>query len=101
MLGTSRILRGERLIWEKPFLTGETNMSHSISNLEHHHFKYANFRRPGDVHVHFFGTATLSFSEQVRCEPGDLFEISADAFLLPLRNRLARGAPEPFEVRPL
>ena len=99
--GSSRILRGQRLLWEKPFLTGQSNMSHSISNLEHHHFKYANFRRPGDVHVHFFGTATLSFSEQVRCEPGDLFEISADAFLLPLRNRLARGAPEPFEVRPL
>ncbi|MGH8269997.1 MAG: AraD1 family protein, partial [Steroidobacteraceae bacterium] len=42
--GTSRILRGERVIWEKPFLTGESNMSHYIANLEHHHFKYGNFR---------------------------------------------------------
>lgn len=99
--GTSRILRGERVIWEKPFLTGEANMSHSIANLEYHHFKYGNFRRPGDVHVHFFGTATLSFSDGVRCEPGDVFEISADAFLVPLRNRLARSAASPFEVRPL
>src|SRR6185312_3568594 len=48
--GISRILRGERVIWEKPFLTGESNMSHAIANLEHHHFKYGNFRRPGDVH---------------------------------------------------
>ncbi len=94
--GTSRIYRGDRLIWEKPFLTGEANMSHTIANLEHHHFKYANFRRPGDVHVHFFGTATLSFADDVRCEPGDLFEISADAFRLPLRNRLARSAGVPF-----
>lgn len=99
--GTSRILRGGRLIWEKPFLTGEANMSHSIANLEHHHFKYGNFRRPGDVHVHFFGTATLSFSDEVRCEPGDVFEISADAFLLPVRNRLAAGTAAPVEVRPL
>lgn len=100
--GTSRVYRGERLIWEKPFLTGEANMSHTIANLEHHHFKYANFRRPGDVHVHFFGTATLSFADEVRCEPGDLFDISADAFLLPLRNRLARAADAPFvPVRPL
>ena len=53
-----------QVIWEKPFLTGEANMSHTIANLEHHHFKYGSFRRPGDVHVHFFGTATLSFSEQ-------------------------------------
>jgi hypothetical protein len=94
--GTSRIYRGDRLVWEKPFLTGEANMSHTIANLEHHHFKYANFRRPGDVHVHFFGTATLSFADEVRCEPGDLFDISASAFLLPLRNRLARGAGAAF-----
>ena len=99
--GMSRVLRGERVIWEKPFLTGESNMSHAIANLEHHHFKYGNFRRPGDVHVHFFGTATLSFSDQVRVEPGDLFDISADAFLLPLRNRLARAAPRTVAVRPL
>lgn len=94
--GTSRLYRGDRLIWEKPFLTGEANMSHTIANLEHHHFKYANFRRPGDVHVHFFGTATLSFADGVRCEPGDLFDISADAFLLPLRNRLAQAAAASF-----
>ena len=99
--GTSRILRGERVIWEKPFLTGESNMSHSIANLEHHHFKYGNFRRPGDVHVHFFGTATLSFSHQIRVEPGDVFDISADAFLLPLRNPLSRASSRSFAVRPL
>jgi len=99
--GVSRIVRGEQVIWEKPFLTGESNMSHAIANLEHHHFKYGSFRRPGDVHVHFFGTATLSFTEQVRVEPGDLFDISADAFLLPLRNRLARAAANTFAVRPL
>ncbi len=101
MRGTSRILRGERVLWEKPFLTGESNMSHALANLEHHHFKYGNFCRPGDVHVHFFGTATLSFSDQVRVEPGDVFDISADAFLLPLRNRLARAPARRFTVRPL
>jgi len=99
--GVSRIVRGDQVVWEKPFLTGESNMSHAIANLEHHHFKYGSFRRPGDVHVHFFGTATLSFSEQVRVEPGDVFDISADAFLLPLRNRLARAAAKNFAVRPL
>jgi hypothetical protein len=94
--GRSRLYRGDRLIWDKPFLTGEANMSHTIANLEHHHFKYCNFRRPGDVHVHFFGTATLSFADGIRCEPGDLFDISADAFLLPLRNRLAQAARASF-----
>lgn len=99
--GMSRIYRDGQVLWEQPFLTGEANMSHSIANLEHHHFKYENFRRPGDVHVHFFGTATLSFSEQIRAEPGDVFDISAEAFLLPLRNRLARSAAHTVVPRPL
>src|SRR5206468_6883494 len=86
--GTSRIRRGGETLWEKPFISGEENMSHAIANLERHHFKYGLFRRPGDVHVHFFGTATLSFSDGVACEKGDVFEIEAEAFGLPLRNRL-------------
>lgn len=76
-------------------------MSHSIANLEHHHFKYALFRRPGDIHVHFFGTATLSFSEGIATRPGDVFEIEAAPFGLPLRNRLVRAEQEAFAVRPL
>ncbi len=99
--GVSRIRRGEAVIWEKPFLSGEANMAHSIANLEHHHFKYPLFRRPGDIHVHFFGTATLSFSDGIRTQPGDVFEIEAAPFALPLRNTLARGAPEDVTVRPL
>ena len=96
--GTSRILRDGAAIWEKPFLSGEANMSHSIANLEHHHFKYPLFRRPGDLHVHFFGTATLSFSDGVQTAPGDMFEIEAAPFTLPLRNRLARAEAEPVHV---
>jgi hypothetical protein len=92
--GTSRILRGGSPIWEKPFVSGAANMSHSIENLEHHHFKYAPFRRPGDVHVHFFGTATLSFSDGIKTEADDVFEIAADVFALPVRNPLACGAPQ-------
>lgn len=90
--GMSRIRRGGETIFEKPFLSGEANMSHTIANLEHHHFKYEVFRQPGDVHVHMFGTATLSFAEGVRAEPGDIFEIEAPQFGLPLRNPLALAA---------
>lgn len=99
--GASRILRGGEVLWEKPFLSGESNMSHSLANLEAHHFKYPQFRRPGDVHVHFLGTATLSFADGVRTEPGDVFEIEAAPFTLPLRNPLAREADVPVSVRSL
>lgn len=91
--GTSRILRGGRVVWERPFLSGEANMSHTIANLEHHHFKYDLFRRPGDVHVHMFGTATIAFADGVRAEPGDLFEIAVPDFGLPLRNPLVCQPP--------
>ena len=99
--GTSRILRGSETLWEKPFLTGEANMSHHLANLEHHHFKYLGFRRPGDVHVHFFGTATLSFSDAVQTRPGDVFEIEAAPFTLPLANPLAVAEPVAVAVRAL
>jgi hypothetical protein len=99
--GTSRIRRGGAVIWEKPFLSGEANMSHSLANLEHHHFKYDAFRRPGDVHVHFFGTATLSFSDKIVVQPGDVFEINADAFRLPLFNPIKIAAPSEVTVRAL
>lgn len=88
--GTSRVIRDGKVIWEKPFLSGEANMSHSLGNLEHHHFKYDLFRQPGDVHVHFFGTATLSFADGVAVQPGDQFQIACDAFGLPLQNGLTQ-----------
>jgi hypothetical protein len=92
--GTSRIIRDGAVLWEKAFLSGEANMSHSIANLEHHHFKNALFRQPGQVHVHFFGTATLSFSDGITTQEGDVFEIEADAFTLPVRNPLVRAAAQ-------
>jgi len=99
--GAVRVRRGTEIVWERPFLTGEANMSHSVRNLEHHHFKYALFRRPGDLHVHFFGTATLSFADGVRAREGDVFEIEAPPFMLPLRNPLALAPPAATAVREL
>ena len=55
-------------------------MSHSIGNIEFHHFKYDQFLVPGDVHVHYFGTATLSFAEGINVDASCRFEISAPPF---------------------
>ncbi|MBB5211079.1 AraD1 family protein [Microbulbifer hydrolyticus] len=86
--GTSRIVRNGKVIWEKNFLSGEDNMSHTIKNLEHHHFKYNAFCRPGHVQVHFFGTATLSFGDGIKPQEGDRFEIESATFGRALRNPL-------------
>lgn len=96
--GVSRILRNGETFWEKPFASGEANMSHTIANLEHHHFKYDVFCQPGDVHVHMFGTATLSFADNIKTKAGDVFEIESSTFGLPLRNSL-QEAPQSFSAR--
>ena len=67
-------------------------MTYTLANIEHHHFKYAAFRRPGDVHCHFYGTATLSFAASIQTKPGDIFEIESPVFGQPLRNPLVRHA---------
>jgi hypothetical protein len=90
--GHSRIRRGDSIIWEKPFLTGEDNMCHSLANLEYHHFKYVAHRIPGDVHLHFFGTATLSYADGIKVGAGERFEIDLPALGRPLVNPLAIAA---------
>jgi len=103
LVGMTRIRRNGRVIWEQEFLTGQDNMCHSIENLEYHHFKYSQFRRPGDVHVHYMGAANLSFAYSVRTQAGDSFEISIPDFGEPLVNGIA-AAPGAFAaggVKPL
>jgi len=96
--GKSRILRDGAVIWEKPFLSGEDNMSHTIANLEYHHFKYEIFRQPGDIHVHMFGTATLSFADGIKTEANDVFEIEEAQFGIALRNPIEIEDEKPVTV---
>ncbi len=63
--GNCRIYRGDNLIYDSgELLTGEDNMTHTLANLEYHYFKYPQFRIPGDVHIHFFGTMKLSYGNR-------------------------------------
>ena len=100
-LGRVKIVRGGKPIWEKGFATGEKNMSHTVANLEHHHFKYAAHRRPGDVHIHFFGADVFSFGEGVVLQDGDVMEIELEGFGRALRNpiRIDRMAQELVRVQ--
>ncbi len=102
VVGAVRVLRGDRTLWSGEFLSGEDNMSHAVANLEHHHFKYDRFRRPGDVHIHFLGAGVLSHGAGIAAEDGDVFEIDVPAFGRPLRNLLRVHAADPLvTVTPL
>jgi hypothetical protein len=90
-------------LWSKQILTGDEAMSHSLANMEHHHFKHAAHRRPGDIHIHFFGAAVLSFGEGIELQDGDIMQVSFAGFGRPLRNpvRLAQSDEKLVNVAPL
>ncbi|MEZ5043948.1 MAG: AraD1 family protein [Saprospiraceae bacterium] len=87
--GKVRIYRQSEILWEKAIQTGEANMSHSIANLEYHHFKYANHLCPGQVHIHFFGADAFSFGEKIQLADGDRMEVYWEGMGRPLQNTLA------------
>jgi hypothetical protein len=86
--GQIAIQRGSEVVWQANIASGEANMCHSLANLEHHHFKYDQHRRPGDVHIHFFGADHFSFRDRVRLQDGDVMAVSFEGFGRPLRNPL-------------
>jgi hypothetical protein len=93
------ILRNGDVLWTKTFCTGESEMCHSLQNIEHHHFKFDAHRRPGDVHVHFFGTDCLSFSDRVRLQDGDVMQVSAEGFGRALMNPVRQEKSKPGIVK--
>jgi hypothetical protein len=95
--GESRIERGGQTIWSKEVRTGESEMCHSLANIEHHHFKFPAHRRPGDVHIHYYGAHSLSFGDGIRCADGDMMIVRWDGFGRALKNPLRRDT-QPNEL---
>ncbi len=98
--GTVSIERGGQELWSRDIETGEDEMCHSLANLEHHHFKFATHRRPGDLHVHYYGAHSLSFGDGLVLEDGDVMSVSFVGFGRALRNPLRVEKPPAalFEV---
>jgi hypothetical protein len=94
------IERAGTRVWWKRIASGEAEMSHSLRNIEHHHFKFEAHRRPGDLHVHFFGAHSLSFGEGMSLRDGDVMVVRFDGFGRPLRNvvRVDSSPERPVEV---
>jgi hypothetical protein len=101
--GEVAIERDGRTLWSRAIHSGEAAMSHSLANLEHHHFKFEGHRRPGDVHVHFFGADAFSFGAGITLQGGDVMRVEFEGFGRALRNPVVidRSAPRLFEARAL
>lgn len=100
--GVVRIERDGATLWSKQIGSGEERMAHSLENIEHHHFKYDQHRRPGDVHVHYYGADAFSFGAGVELRDGDVMEVAFAGFGRALRNplRVRREADTLMAVRP-
>ena len=101
--GRASIERRGTVIWEREIATGEREMCHSVANLEHHHFKFEGHRRPGDLHVHYFGAHSLSYADDVILEDGDVMSVQFAGFGRALRNpvTIAEKVREPLAVHPI
>ncbi len=86
--GKVSILRDGDLHWEQTIKTGEDNMSHSLANLEYHHFKYENHCIPGTAHIHFFGADAFSFGEQITLKHNDTMIVEWIGMGRPIINKL-------------
>jgi len=97
--GQAMIRRGDEIIWSAPLSSGERVMCHTLENLEHHHFKHAEHRRPGDAHVHFFGADMFSFKDRLKLQDGDVMDIHFDGFGRALRNPIRIDRSRPMLVK--
>lgn len=103
MEGSVRVLREKKELWSAQIHTGEKNMAHSLANLEYHHFKYADHRRPLQAHVHFFGADAFSFGAGVKLQTGDEMHVHWRSMGRPLINpiQIKTIKEELIEVRPI
>lgn len=101
--GEVTVERAGETLWSKPIRSGGEAMCHSLANMEHHHFKFEGHRRPGDVHVHFFGADAFSFGDGVQLQDGDVMQVRFDGFGRPLRNpvRILPKEPRLWSAEPL
>jgi hypothetical protein len=101
--GKVTITRSGTILWAQEIVTGEREMCHSLGNIEHHHFKFEGHRRPGDLHVHYFGACSLSFGAGIQLADGDAMIVEFAGFGRALRNplRIVRGENKLVTVQSL
>ena len=78
----------ETAIWSQPFNTGEKNMSHTVTNLEHHHFKYPAPTGARATRTDLYSLARMPSVSATGMElkDGDVMEIEIEWFWRALRN---------------
>jgi hypothetical protein len=86
--GTVSVMRENKVLWSSGIRSGESNMAHSLENLEYHHFKYPGHRIPLQAHVHFYGADAFSFGNGIRLQDKDVMRVQWDNLGRALENAI-------------
>jgi hypothetical protein len=86
--GVVRLLREGREIWAQEFTAGQVPLALALAATEGDYFRGGNYRRSGDIHVHFFGAKLFGAVERPTAEDKDTAELLLKGFGGELRTRI-------------
>lgn len=84
--GTAHVFRAGRETLTKRFSGGDAPLLLALAAIEPDHFESADYRRPGDAHVHLFGQRLFGEQGRLAAEPGDEVSMELEGLGRPLRN---------------
>jgi hypothetical protein len=101
--GKVSVSRGDETLWESVATTGESNMAHSLANLEYHHFKYEGHRMPLQAHVHYLGTNAFSYSIKLLLQDKDVMTVQWNDMGRALKNpiKISNEPEKLIEIKPI
>lgn len=74
-------------------LLAEVPLLLALASIEPDHFESADFRRPGDVHIHFFGERLFGSNRPIESVDGDQVEVEFEGLGRALRNTIRFEEP--------
>jgi hypothetical protein len=86
--GNVSVSRDGDSLWTADIKTGEKNITHSLENMEYHHFKYSSHRVPLQAHIHFFGADAFSYGKGIKLQDGDIMLVEWKGMGRALQNTL-------------
>jgi hypothetical protein len=96
--GRARVMRKRRQAWAETLSSAGAPLLLALAAIEPDHFESADFRQPGDAHVHFFGERFFGARQGTALKDGDEAVIEFENLGRALRNPIRMEQPEARRV---
>jgi hypothetical protein len=91
--GRARVMRKRRKAWEETLSSGGAPLLLALAAIEPDHFESADYRQPGDAHIHFFGERFFRARHGTALRDGDEVVIEYQDLGRALRNPIQMEQP--------